>query len=207
TYRVGIIPSVGPYLLPEVAADLRHAFPRLGLLWLEEKTGLLMRQLEQGELDAAVVALEAKLPNVASAVIARDPFVVAAAPEHPLVRGNRRREPSELATARALLLDDGHCLRDQALNLCAAAGTQEEDFRATSLSTLVQMVAHDSTTVTILPRLAVGLENRAKSLRVRRFTDPEPFRTLALVWRPSDRHGPVFESLAQQMAASYPGNS
>ena len=166
-----------------------------------------MQQLQQGELDAAIVALEAQLPDVASTPIARDVFVLAAAPDHPLVRSNRRRRPDELAMAQTLLLEDGHCLREQAMNLCTAAGPQEEAFRATSLSTLVQMVAHDSTTVTILPRLAVGLENRAKSLRVRRFTDPEPYRTLALVWRRSDRHGPVFEAMARQMAASYPTES
>jgi LysR family hydrogen peroxide-inducible transcriptional activator len=108
--------------------------------------------------------------------------VLAAAAGHPLVKPAARAQPGVLAGASVLLLDDGHCFRDQAMNVCAQSGAHEHGFRATSLATLVQMVS-TGTGVTLLPSIAVPVENRRGQLRVRRFASPEPGRTLALAWR------------------------
>ncbi len=180
--RVGIIPTISPYLLPEIAPALRLAFPRLRILWSEDRTARLAAALWAGELDAALVALEAELGDVEHEVIGRDAFVLASAPTHPLARSSRLLRPAELENADVLLLEDGHCLRDQALAVCGNAQLRESEFRATSLATLTQMVA-GSQCVTLLPSLAVAAENRRDDLRIRRFAKPAPGRTLALVWR------------------------
>lgn len=182
TLRVGVIPTVGPYLLPEVAPALRGRFPRLRVLWSEDKTEALVARLQRAELDAVLLALDAKIGALPHVVLGRDPFLFAASPAHPLARHRRPLRPEELEGERVLLLDEGHCLRDQALALCARAGAAESDYRATSLTTLVQMVASGDG-VTLLPSLAAALENRRDSLRLRRFAPQAPGRTLVFAWR------------------------
>jgi LysR family transcriptional regulator, hydrogen peroxide-inducible genes activator len=182
TLRIGVIPTISPYLLPGLSRRLRRKFRRLNVVWVEDKTAVLTKSLRAGALEAALVALEADLGEVDSEVVARDPFALVALPSHPLVRSRSAATPKELAGARVLLLDDGHCFRDQALALCSLAKAHELGFRATSLSTLVQMVA-DGAGVTLLPALAVSTEARRARLRVRAFSEPAPHRTLALVWR------------------------
>ena len=182
TLRLGVIPTISPYLLPRVVPALSEAKPKLRLIWVEEKTEMLMDALQQGRLEAALVALEAPLGEVEHAVIARDEFVLALPHGHRLAqkRGRVRRE--ELHRESVLLLDDGHCVRDQALSFCAQSGPHELSFRATSLSTLAQMVGSGSG-LTLLPELSVAAENRDGTLVIRRFTAPEPHRTIVLVWR------------------------
>lgn len=180
--RVGVIPTIGPYLLPEVDPALRRAFPRLELLWTEDKTETLVSLVRAGELDAALLALESDLGDLEHAVVGRDPFVLAASPRHALGRNSRRVRLDDLQAENVLLLDDGHCFREQALDLCSRAGATELGFRATSLPTLCQMVA-GGTGVTLLPRLAVEVENRRGLLRIREFTRPAPHRTIVLAWR------------------------
>jgi LysR family hydrogen peroxide-inducible transcriptional activator len=182
TLRVGVIPTVCPYLLPEVAGPLAHAYPHLTVLWSEEKTRRLVGQLNDGALDAAIVAAEADLGGLEHTVVGRDAFVLAAPHGHPLVRGRGPARADALKGARVLLLEDGHCFRDQALAWCANAGAAAAGLRATSLATLVQMV--DATAgVTLLPALAVPVENRGRRLAVRPFAEPGPARTLAVAWR------------------------
>lgn len=182
TLRVGVIPTISPYLLPEIAPGLARAYPRLTIVWREDHTGGLVRDVNAGTLDAAVVALEADLGTLDHAVLLRDPFLLAAAPEHPLATPKRRARTDDLDGVGVLVLDDGHCFRDQALQLCARVGAHEAGYRATSLATLVQM-ASAGRSVTLLPSIALSVENRRGQLVVRPFAPPGPSRTIVLAWR------------------------
>jgi len=191
TLRVGVIPTIGPYLLPDIDPALRKAYARLRLLWTEEKTEVLVQRIEHGELDAAFLALEADLGDLEHEVIGLDPFVLAVPEAHELARARRPFRLRELRHERVLLLDEGHCFRKQALELCSAAGVEELGFRATSLATLAQMVAGGSG-ITLLPKIAVELENRRGLLAIRPFAKPVPHRTIGLAWR---RRSPLAGSL------------
>lgn len=201
--RLGVIPTISPYLLPVVSPELRRCFPHLVPRWVEEKTASIVERLAAGELDAALVALEAPLGNVEHCVIATDPFVLVARSDDPLGRVNTEVKRSELNGAKVLLLDDGHCFREQALEYCARAKTEELEFRATSLTTLVQMVAYGSA-VTLLPTLALSQELRHAELTVRHFRKPAPVRTLALVWRPRSPLATALRRLAEAIQGVYP---
>lgn len=203
TLRIGVIPTISPYLLPGVAPALRVAFPRLAVMWVEDKTEALVHQLEAGALDAALVALEADIGEVEHEVVAVDSFVLAAPPGHPLVAENSPAKAAQLRGASVLLLDDGHCFRAQALAFCSDAKARELEFRATSLSTLAQMVASGAG-VTLLPRLAVATEADRSGLRVRPFAEPAPQRTIALVWRKRSPLARALRELAGTFRASYP---
>jgi LysR family hydrogen peroxide-inducible transcriptional activator len=182
TLRLGVIPTVGPYLLPDLTPALATRFPRLAISWTEARTQDLVRELHDGSLDAVLLALEADIGDLDHAVVLRDPFVLAASARHPLVKPRAAAAPHVLHGASVLLLDDGHCFRDQALSVCAQHGVTEQRFRATSLGTLVQMVSAGAS-VTLLPSLALPVENRRGQLRIRRFARPVPGRTIALAWR------------------------
>jgi LysR family hydrogen peroxide-inducible transcriptional activator len=195
TLRVGVIPTVGPYLLPRLVPAVRAALPKLVLLWVEERTGSLVRLVAAGELDAALLALEADLGDLVTAPLGKDPFLLAAPPGHPLARARGPLRLADLRGEKVLLLDDGHCLRDQALEVCASARAEELGFRATSLSTLVQMVASGAG-VTLLPRLAVDAEAPRAGLRARPFADPAPGRTLVLAWRRGAAAEPALRAVA-----------
>jgi LysR family transcriptional regulator, hydrogen peroxide-inducible genes activator len=177
TLRIGVLPTIAPYLLPHAAPALRRALPRLTILWSEDKTRELAAALHAGRLDAALVALPSEVGAVESATIGDDPFVLAAPPGHPLVKGRGRLHPRDLAGADLLLLAEGHCLRDQAIAACKRA--HHAPFSATSLPTLVALVAGGAG-VTLLPSLALP----AEKLVVRQFAAPAPKRTLTLIWRP-----------------------
>lgn len=182
TLRVGVIPTICPYLLPDIAPLLSRDFPNLAIEWREDRTGRFVQQLKEGTLDAAIVALEADLRGLAHVPLGWDPFVLAMAPGHPLAQDRKRLTLERLAGARVLLLDEGHCLGEQALQLCTRAGAGHGDFRATSLATLIQMVIASSG-ATLLPSLAVPIENRRGQLALRAFAQPGPGRTLVLAWR------------------------
>ena len=201
TMRIGIIPTVSPYLLPRIAPVLRRDYPRLRLLWTEERTAALANQLESGTLDAMLVAKEAQLGNVDTEVIAHDHFLLAASRTHPLLRTSRPVRPSELRGEEVLLLEDGHCFRDQALAICARAKAHELEFRATSLTTLVQMVAAGDA-VTLLPELAVNVEGRG--LKLRKFADPAPHRTIVLAWRKSSPISRALRTIAATLRSHTP---
>ena len=201
TLRVGVIPTVAPYLLPEVAPVLRSAFPRLRLLWLEEKTRALVERIEAGEIDAGIVALESKLGNVDHEVIGHDAFVLAVPRGHHLARDRAPAKLDDLDGETVLLLDDGHWFRDQALAVCQRAGAEEASIRGTSLSTVAQMVASGAG-VTLLPSIAVATENRAKGLVVRTLGGRAPYRTLAVVWRRGGAVEPTARALAKAIATA-----
>jgi LysR family hydrogen peroxide-inducible transcriptional activator len=203
TLRLGVIPTISPYLLPSLTPRLRAEFPRLALVWVEDRTADLVRSLETGTLDAALLALEADIGDVEHEVIATDPFVLVAAPGHPLARKAGPAHPSELRDAGVLLLDDGHCFRDQALEICGRAKAHELEFRATSLSTLVQMVAGGAG-VTLLPELSVPTELQRADLRVRPFAGVAPHRTIALIWRRRSPLAGALHRVSTVIRAAYP---
>jgi len=203
TLRIGVIPTISPYLLPSATPALRAAYPRLTTLWVEDKTGALVRDLETGSLDAALLALEADLGDVESEIVALDPFVLATRPDDPLGAGPTLAKPAELRNANVLLLDDGHCFRDQALAFCSRAKARELEFRATSLPTLAQMVAGGAG-VTLLPRIAVPTEAQRARLRVREFAEPSPHRTIALVWRKRSPLAKALRQVAATLRTVYP---
>src|SRR5262245_49311541 len=118
---IGVIPTISPYLLPAVAPALHRSYPALTVAWREDKTSVLVAGLHAGTLDAALLALEADIGDVERDVIARDPFVLAAAPGHPLATRAATARPADLRDQSVLLLDDGHCFRDQALAVCSRA--------------------------------------------------------------------------------------
>lgn len=201
TIRVGVIPTVAPYLLPDIAPALRRAFPKLTVLWVEEKTHALVEQIHAGNLDAALMAKEADLGDLETVEIGDDPFVLAAPLNHPLAKG-KRASLDELHDATVLLLDDGHCLRDQALSLCQRVGAEEASLRATSLSTLAQIVAGGGG-VTLLPSLAVQAETRGGGLAIRPFAPRAPSRTLVLAYRKGAALEAALQKIGQSMRTAY----
>lgn len=195
TLRIGVIPTVAPYLLADVLPPTHAKYPRLELRFREERTEAVVTDLREGKLDAGLLALEAEIGgDWAVAKIARDPFVVAMPKGHPLAR-KARVAAAQLEGSTVLLLDDGHCFREQALAVCARSGAEENEVRATSLATLVQMVSMGAG-ITLLPELAVPVENRRGQLEVRPFAAPAPFRTLALIWRTSSPMGTALRAVA-----------
>ncbi len=201
--RIGVIPTVSAYLLPRATTALRSACPRLTAIWVEDKTAALVQALEEGALDAALVALEANLGDVEHAVVAIDPFVLAARRGDRLLTKSTALRANELRGANVLVLDDGHCLGQQALAVCATTKARQHEFRATSLSTLMQMVASGAG-VTLLPRLCVASEAPRAKLRVREFADPAPHRTIALVWRKRSPLAPALHKVAATIRDAYP---
>lgn len=202
TLELGVIPTIAPYLLPDVDPGLRRAFPGLTLAWREDKTETLVRLVNRGELDAALLALEADLDDLEHEVVGDDPFVLATAPSHPLAKGKAPLRTTDLRGEDVLLLDEGHCFREQALDLCSRAGAHEMGFRATSLPTLSQMVAAGSG-VTLLPELAIDVENRRGLLALRRFSDPPPKRTIVLAWRRGSALAEALRRLAGEARKIY----
>jgi LysR family hydrogen peroxide-inducible transcriptional activator len=200
---IGVIPTISPYLLPAVAPALRKAYPRLSLVWREEKTAALLRGVREGVLDAALLALEAEVGDVEREVIARDAFVLATPAGHPLGTAAGPARLAELRAAPVLLLDDGHCFREQALAVCSRARVRESEFRATSLWTLAQMVAGGAG-ITLLPRLAVPTEAARVGLCTRAFAEPAPYRTIGLVWRRGCPTGSALREVAATIRAAYP---
>jgi LysR family transcriptional regulator, hydrogen peroxide-inducible genes activator len=200
--RLGVIPTIAPYLLPGLLPALRRHFPRLQPLWHEDRTRSVAALVSSGELAGALVALEAPLPRLVRRPIGDDPFLLCASPQHPLARGKGPLPLSALAGQDVLLLDEGHCLREQALAVCSTQGAHEPGLRATSLPTLVQMVAAGAG-VTLLPLLAAPVERRRAPVVLRRFRAPEPKRTLGLVWREGSALGPALERLAGAIEAAH----
>jgi LysR family hydrogen peroxide-inducible transcriptional activator len=200
--RMGVIPTVAPYLLPRILPAVRKAYPRLELILREEQTARLLAQLDAGTLDCALLALPVP-GDVTAAAIWDEPFLLAAARGSPLL-GKRRIRDADLAGQDVLLLEDGHCLRDQALAVCQHAGSKEvAEVRATSLPTLVQMVA-GGLGVTLLPESAaeVLVPTARGPVQVVRFAHPVPSRTLGLVWRTSSARLREFRLLAETMKST-----
>jgi LysR family hydrogen peroxide-inducible transcriptional activator len=197
TVRLGMFPTLGPYLLPHVVPNLRKRFPKLELLLIEERTAVLIKQLHEGKLDAACLALPLHEEQLHAEFLFEEPFVLAVPRGHRL--GTKATlKLADLSHEHVLLLEDGHCLRDQALDVCHMAGASEKDgFRATSLETLRQMVAAN-VGVTLLPTLAVKPPvSLSGEVRLVRFRDGTPSRRIALVWRKSSAMAPFLLKLSK----------
>jgi LysR family hydrogen peroxide-inducible transcriptional activator len=183
--RLAMIPTSGPYLLPRVAPALARAFPRLELVFRERKTDDQLTELASGELDAGILALPLGASGLAHQPLFEEPFWLGLPPGHALARKQSVLE-ADLEGERVLLLDEGHCLREQALSVCRKAGARTSaggDFRATSIETLRHMVAAGMG-VTLLPALAVAPdEERRSGILVRPFARGGPARRMALCWR------------------------
>ena len=205
TLRLGVIPTIAPYLLPEGAPAVRARCPRLSLVWSEEHTATLLVALREGRLDGALIARVSGLDDLEQEKIADDDFVLASPRGHPLSKVRGPARIADLDGQTALLLEDGHCLRDQALALCNRGRAHEADFRATSLSTLVQMVLGGAG-ITLLPEMAVPVENRRDELSVRRFREPAPRRTVILAWRKQTARGPALREVAAALRGVSPGS-
>lgn len=198
TLRIGVIPTVGPYLLPHVVPALRKAFPRLTLIWIEDKTDALLRALKRGDLVAALLALEADMANLDHHTVAIDPFVLAVPRGHELDRETTPVTRNRLRGERVLLLDDGHCFRDQAIEYCSSNRLEEMGFRATSLPTLTQMVSSGAG-VTLLPTIAVPTETHRSQLSIRMLERPVPFRTIVLGWRRRSAMADTLRTVAETL--------
>jgi len=186
--KIGLIPTLGPYLLPRIAPRLQRALPKLQLLLHEHQTAPLIARVVEGELDLALLALPMDTRGLETRSLFAEAFVVAMPDRHRLA-ARRRLRTADLVGEKLLLLEDGHCLRDQALDVCRRAGTEEQDFGATSLETLRQMVAA-GLGLTLLPRLAVeGPFGAARGLAIRPFAPPSPSRLIGAAWRRSTTRG------------------
>jgi LysR family transcriptional regulator, hydrogen peroxide-inducible genes activator len=196
TVRLGLFPTLAPYLLPHVVPLLRERFPRLELLLTEDKTEAILAMLRDGRLDAGVLALPLADEQLHIEPLFEEPFVLAVPQSHPLAR-RRSLKMKDLANQSLLLLEDGHCLRDQALDVCQLAGAGERNgFRATSLETLRQMVAANAG-ITLLPTLAIKPPvARSDNVHLLRFSDGAPSRRIAMVWRRSSATSAFLEKLA-----------
>ncbi len=196
TLRLGLFPTLAPYLLPHVVPTIRERFPQLRLELSEEKTADILSMLENGDLDAALIALPVEDDNLESIELFSEPFLMAMPESHPLA-AKQEIETGDLEGAELLLLADGHCLRDHALEVCSLAGARERvDFHATSMETLRQMVAAE-VGVTLMPALAVAPPIApTDNMTLRPFRAPAPHRRIALVWRKSSPLGPLMEKLA-----------
>jgi LysR family hydrogen peroxide-inducible transcriptional activator len=194
--RLGFFPTLGPYLLPHIVPRIRARFPRLELLLVEEKTSTLVRMLHEGKLDAAGLALPIHDEQLHTEFLFEEPFLLAVPQGHELTRRASLRM-DDLHDQSLLLLEDGHCLRDHALEVCHMAGADEKTgFRATSLETLRQMVAAN-VGITLLPMLAVKPPVSASDdVRLLRFRDATPNRRIALAWRKSSAVGDFLQQLA-----------
>ncbi|MBI5850312.1 MAG: LysR family transcriptional regulator [Planctomycetes bacterium] len=196
--RLGVIPTVAPYVLPKVLPIVRQRFPKLELLIREERTASLVDELDAGRLDLLLLALEADLRDAETLLLFEEAFVLALPKGHALGKRTKVTQ-QDLAGVPVLLLEDGHCLRASTLEVCRAGGAFElVDFRATSLNTLVQMVA-SGVGVTLLPEMAATIEARGAELEVRPFAAPAPVRRIGLAWRPSSPRKAAFRVLAEAL--------
>ncbi|OBI42074.1 hydrogen peroxide-inducible genes activator [Mycobacterium colombiense] len=194
--RLGLIPTVAPYVLPTVLAGVAQELPGLTLRVTEDQTERLLAVLREGALDAALIALPAEGAGVTAIPIYDEDFVLALPPDHPLA-GRRRVPATALADLPLLLLDEGHCLRDQALDVCHKAGVRAEvaNTRAASLATAVQCVT-GGLGVTLIPQTAVPVEASRSRLGLAQFAAPRPGRRIGLVFRSSSGRDESYRWLA-----------
>jgi len=199
--RLGIFPTLAPYLLPHVVPSLSARFPDLELLLVEAKTESVLARLRDGSLDVGILALPIPEEGLRTVPLFTEDFVLAVPEGHPLAAVPEPVDPAVLDGTSVLLLEDGHCLRDQALEVCGRVGaTERGGFRATSLETLRQMVGA-GVGVTLLPELAVRPPVASpEGIRLLRFAEPVPHRRIAMVWRAGSAYDAFLPRLAQVFA-------
>jgi LysR family hydrogen peroxide-inducible transcriptional activator len=199
--KLALLPTIGPYLLPNVAGKLRRQLPRLELMLYEYQTDVMLEKLHSGEIDVGILALPVPMDGLESYELYREPFTVALPVNHRLA-SRASIKVSDLKDETLLLLEDGHCLRDQALDICSGSGIHEkQDFRATSLETLRQMVAA-GVGITLLPELAGrGAYGAARGVSIKPFAKPVPARTIGALWRKSSARREAILALSKLIEA------
>jgi LysR family hydrogen peroxide-inducible transcriptional activator len=199
--KLGIIPSLAPYLLPKVLPALQTRYPDLIVELRETQTRILMEELAGGELDAVMLALPVSDAEIETIRLFEDPFLLAVPADDPLP-ATARVGARQIDQQRLILLEEGHCLRDQALAYCGAARREMPlSLGATSLATVMQMVANGYG-VTLVPEVAVDVEVRDERVKLLRFTAPEPGRTIGLAWRRTSPRKVDFVALGQIVVAA-----
>ncbi|RTL50213.1 MAG: LysR family transcriptional regulator [Bradyrhizobiaceae bacterium] len=197
----GVIPSVAPYILPQLLPMMRDGFPGLDLHIRETQTQFLTRELLHGQLDLLLLAMPVEHPEIETLALFDDRFLLAMASSH-RISGLARATADLLDSDRLLLLEEGHCFRDQALAFCSLQKVENiNTFGASSLSTLVQMVAN-GLGLTLLPELCAPLETRRSDIRLMRFADPQPKRTIGLAWRRTSPRKDRFAELGAMITAA-----
>ena len=202
--KVALIPTIGPYLLPLVARKLRKQLPRLKVMLYEYQTQPLLEKLRAGDIDLGILALPVPLDGLEARPLYDEDFTLAVPSNSPLAkRSNVKLD--DLSGETLLLLEDGHCLRDQALDVCSRIDVKEsEDYRATSLETLRQMVAA-GLGITLLPKLATrGPFGSGQGLTVKEFSRPVPSRSIGAVWRKSTARTAAIKAVCEAIHSSMP---
>jgi LysR family hydrogen peroxide-inducible transcriptional activator len=192
--RFGVIPSLAPYVLPKILPALQRQYPELRMELRETQTKVLTEELLHGELDAVMMALPAEGEEIETVALFDDPFLLAvpASDQRPL---HVRVSAQDIDQERLILLEEGHCLRDQALEYCSN-GRRDVSLGATSLATVMQMVANGYG-ITLLPQVAAEVEARDERVKLLRFADPAPGRTIGLAWRRSSPRKTDFIALGR----------
>src|ERR1700755_3528484 len=188
--RVGMIPTIAPYLLPKVIENLAPLHPELDIHVRETVTPKLIKEVAEGRLDTAIVALPVSEPSLTEVALFTETFLLVRPSED---EGTPVPSRDMLREMKLLLLEEGHCFRDQALSFCNMQSPPREVLDASSLSTLVQMVGA-GIGVTLIPEMAVAVETRSASVSVARFRNPQPSRIIGMVWR---RSSPLAKQLQQ----------
>ncbi len=189
--RIGVIPTIAPYFLPQIIGNLTHLYPKLEIHVRETLTEKLIQELEDGKLDTAIVALPISEPSLTEVELFKEDFVLVRS------RDDAKKpvpDSKSLREMRLLLLEEGHCFRDQALSFCnIRTGLPREGLDGSSLSTLVQMVG-TGIGVTLIPEMAVPVETRSAPVSIARFKGQQPSRTIGMVWR---KTSPLVEQFSQ----------
>lgn len=199
-FHLGAFPTIAPYFLPKIIAPITNSMPNLHLLLVEEKSSILIEKLLKGEIDAAILALPIADESLATSVFFEDKFRLAVPKNHRLAK-NKTVSMEDIRQESLLLLEDGHCMRNQALQVCQLSGSKEAaGFRATSLETLRQMVMAGSG-ITLIPEIAVSSE-QDNLVSYIPFSGNPPSRTIGMVWRKSTPRSKIIERIIQ-LAASH----
>ena len=198
--RLALLPTIGPYLLPRVSQPIRKSLPRLELRLYEYQTEQMLQKIEAGEIDLGILALPVERDGFEAREMYTEAFMVAVPDQHRLAKRDSVRV-DDLNGETLLLLEDGHCLRDQALEVCSRVDLHEkQDFRATSLETLRQMVATGAG-ITLLPQLASrGAYGNARGVVIRPFAKPAPVRHVGGVWRKTSARRAAIDALCKIIA-------
>lgn len=200
--RIGIIPTIAPYLLPRIVGQLSLTHRGIDIHIRETLTEKLIRELHDGRLDTAIVALPVSEPSLAEEALFEESFVLVRPAED---EGKPVPDAEALARMRLLLLEEGHCFRDQALSFCNLRSALPRDgLDGSSLSTLVQMVAA-GIGVTLIPEMAVPVETRSASVSVARFGNPQPSRMVGMIWRKSSPLAPRLQQIADVVRTAAEG--
>jgi LysR family hydrogen peroxide-inducible transcriptional activator len=194
--KLGVIPTLAPYVLPKMLPDLQARYPDLSVELRETQTKVLIEELVSGDLDVVMLALPLADAEFETLPLFDDAFLLAIPASDPMPK-SPRVNPREIDQRRLILLEEGHCLRDQALAYCATARHEKPlSLGATSLATVMQMVA-GGYGVTLVPEVAVDVEVRDERVKLLRFTAPEPGRTVGLAWRRTSPRKADFFALGQ----------